>query len=172
MGPTIDEGVTHSPARNPKRNEKLMTPHQLASQFCANAHDGCAGLGIDDKLRTIRMWPRREECTVAKERCPYFETHVAPHVRQLEAGPFRDSVKQAVELYVKRLPLAERRTARLNIYGQHPDEVADKLAGARTCPECGKPMEARRRLCEPCAKSKRRSAWQTANAKRGMTYNS
>lgn len=150
-----------------------MTPTQFANQFCANAKTGgCAGLGINDRLETYRLWPPKPICTVGQERCPYFETTVAPHVRLLEAGPFRGSILEACMIYIRRLPQEERRTAKINIFGKAPDSVLEGLAPSRKCPSCGKPLEARRRLCEPCSIAARREAARVSMKNKRSSVNS
>jgi NMD protein affecting ribosome stability and mRNA decay len=58
--------------------------------------------------------------------------------------------------------------AKVNIFGKAPDEKIDNLMPSRKCPECGKPMEARRRLCRICASARQRDAARTAMAKRRL----
>lgn len=150
-----------------------MTPFQFANSYCAN-HEGhgCSGLGIGDDLRTVRLWAPRDRCTVDQERCTYFETCVLAQVQTLDSGFFRDSVRQACDLYLRRLPVDQRHLAKIAIFGPGPDGTMDKLVPSRKCPNCGRPLEARRRLCELCAKAKRREAYRLANSKRGSEYNS
>ena len=143
-----------------------MTPHQLANKFCANFDSvGCAGLGILDSGQTVRLWPRRRTCTITQRKCAYFETCVAPHVRNMESGPSRDSWMQAINLYLRRLPAEQRPSAKTAIFGMGPDGRLEDLTSSRKCPECGKPMEARQRLCGICAKFKQREASRLGHAK-------
>lgn len=150
-----------------------MTPHQLANQQCAAmATDGsCLGVGIDDRLRSVRLWPA-QACFVHQKRCTYFETCVAPSVRTMDEGKARDSWLQAIDLYLRRLPDLERGTAKVAIFGKAADEKRGDLTASRLC-ECGKPMEARHRYCAECSRRRRREANRAAQAaKRGVTVSS
>lgn len=139
-----------------------MTPHQLASQHCASFDLGrCVGLGSTDDGHTIRLWPI-QPCFAHQCRCSYWETCVAPQVRSLASGVERDSYLQAIRLYLDRIEdSTARATAKRNIFGPQPDEATEMLTPSRLCPICGKPMAARHRFCDQCAKSRRRQASHT-----------
>ena len=143
-----------------------MTPLQSASHWCANfGVSGCAGLGLDDKCQTYR-WRDLQDCNIAASRCIYWETCVAPMVRTAEAGQHREELVEAVGLYLKRIHGAEYPAARLNIWGGLPGDGNHKRqSNDRKCPGCGKPLEARKRLCPACAKSRRRESTKAAMSK-------
>lgn len=147
-----------------------MTPHQLANWICANADEnGCAGLGIDDKLQTFRLWPRKNRCDVDTKRCIYFEGCVARQVLTLDEGKVRDSYLAAIELYLRRLSDSrERLTAKRTIFGEAPDSRKESLPVSRKCPDCQEPLEARQRYCAKCMKRRRRETFRHGNLKRGV----
>ena len=134
-----------------------VTALRMVQAECANWRadgKGCLGAIIDDDLRIRRCRPKRA-CllTTGGARCAYFEECVAPMASRVADAAARRAFEAAVREY------------RL---------AAGLLAAVhRPCPQCGRPMGARRRFCDVCAPARHRAnqrAW--ARQQRGCDVES
>jgi len=95
-----------------------------------------------------------DRCAVADEqgcvvmaggRCGWFETSVLPDAtRQKGATRLLDDIQNNYAI------------------GRAPRSVTSARENVRPCPDCGQPLAARRRVCEPCATLRRRTAYREA----------
>ena len=130
-----------------------MTPLQMANAECPNLNNGaCDGMRFDDKLKPLpgkaldRCW------LAADKRCDYFEECVMPMAAIVSAPVKSKSYINAADSY----------------------RILHRLSGVtRQCPECGRPLPARHRLCADCVAKHRRQTTRTAMRRiRGVAVSS
>ena len=124
-----------------------MNPQQFAKRDCANCRSDGSCLGISEHdLDDPKVAAELDKCKLAEnpmEPCSYFERFVLPLADQ-------PSPKGQPQLQSQRLD------ARQAYLMQTKRQVLGAVV--RTCPECGATIAPRRRLCEKCAKKRRRAS--------------
>jgi len=130
-----------------------MTSLQMANAECPNWNQGaCSGARIADDLLPLPGRPL-EKCALADgKRCEYFEACVLP-MAAMASDPARSkSFMDAADFY----------------------RILHKMSGIiRQCPECGRPLPVRRRVCVDCAIKRRRNTFREAQRRiRGLAVNS
>ncbi len=130
-----------------------MTPLQIAHAHCANwrkDNNRCLGAIVDDDLQIRRCIPK-PKCVLGTpgQRCAYFEECVLPMGPRIHDPVYRQQFEEGIQQY------------RLAANMPSPEQ--------RTCANCGRGMEPRRRLCPVCAAAKRREGNRQAKAKSRMT---
>lgn len=132
-----------------------MTPHQMAKRECANLlRDGsCLGVRAEDlghHLGPLTPW---SVCAVAERKpCDYFEECVLP----LAAS--RPEYLQCPKDYYRMVQPHDWR------HNERPRRPTPTPGTPRPCPDCGKPIGKRRRVCDNCRAS--RSKESARNRKR------
>ena len=115
-----------------------MTPMQMIREECANhqPNGSCLGVQIakDLTLTCAKPLPR---CLVAdRQRCAYFEACVLP-LADIVSDPRRAKELQAA--------VAEYRQI-----------TNQKASQSRPCPDCGEPLQPRKKLCPTCAQKRQK----------------
>ena len=126
-----------------------MTLIQLIRKHCTNWQadgQGCRGVILEDDLQVRRCYSKAQcVLTVPGQRCRHFEECVLPMARSLPNPVYRQKFEDTVRSY--------RIVAKL---------VTGDL---RSCPECGRTMERRRRFCPPGAAAHRKASTRRAVTK-------
>jgi len=131
---------------------KATTPLSLARAECANWHAGaCLGIALEQSVRFEhghKRIPTREpqdKCLVAAGKaCGYFEACVLP----------RPVFAATAAAY----------------YGAQGRAVPNTTG--RTCPDCGKPLAKRQRVCPDCRRHRRRTSSRQSQARARSAVNS
>lgn len=112
-----------------------MTPIQFANEACSNYERGhCHGINILDDLRMVRFRPEGSPCLLSSaQACRFFEQCVLPLAQRHELAKRRQEYAEAAHQY--------RMTS-----------AAHGMSVTRPCPQCGRSMEPRHRLCPACAR--------------------
>lgn len=122
-----------------------MNPHQFAKAECANwSNDECLNIKIASDLSMTIGKPIPRCVLIAGQRCRYFEDCVLPM-----AAMTTDPVKS-------------------KSYSEAADEyrLIHKMDGViRQCPDCGRPLSPRRRLCAVCSQKRRKQTYREATAR-------
>jgi len=113
-----------------------MSPHGLAKAECANYNGGCC---------VMRDTAADPSCMIARgQRCGYFERCILPLAD--DPSPTDDPKLQARRIEARAAYLADHPVGRFTSHGR------------RLCPECGRPIGERRRICDICRRDHRREA--------------
>ena len=117
-----------------------MTPLQMANAECPNLNNGaCDGMRFDDKLKPL-PGKALDRCLLADgKRCDYFEECVMPIAAMVSDSTKSKSYMGAADSY----------------------RILHRLSGVtRQCPECGRPLPARKRLCADCTAKHRKETYR------------
>ena len=124
-----------------------MTPLQFAREECANhqPNGSCLGVQISKDL-TMTCAKPLPRCLVADGQCcDYFEACVLPMANIVTEPHRAKELRQAASEY--------RRVSELT------------LENTRPCPDCGEPLQPRKRLCPICADKRQKNATREAMRK-------
>lgn len=127
-----------------------MTPLQFARAECSNfeSNGSCKGITIKADGRMVRMKDAPTRCVLGERtRCTFFEECVLPLAKRIETSPAAQLVRR------KEYEEAEH---------QYRISTGTMSAATRACPQCGRQLEYRARLCYVC----REEAAQLSNAER------
>ncbi len=124
-----------------------MTPLQSTRAECANhqTNGSCLGVQIAKDL-TLTCAKPLPHCLVADgQRCGYFEACVLPMADIVTEPRRAKELRQAATEY--------RRVSEL------------ALENMRPCPDCGAPLQPRKKLCPVCAQQRHKTATRAAMRK-------
>jgi hypothetical protein len=130
-----------------------MTPLQMANAECPNWNQGaCSGAIIADDLTPLPGRPLAKCALADNKRCEYFEECVQPLADMVSEPTKSKSYLAAVAGY----------------------KFQHHITGFyRRCPECGVPLQARKRFCTDCTAKRRRNTFREAQRRnRDMAVNS
>lgn len=119
-----------------------MTPLQMANAECPNLNNGaCDGMRFDDNLKPLPGKALDRCLLAADKRCDYFEECVMPMAAMVSDPAKSKSYMDAADSY----------------------RILHRLSGVtRQCPDCGRPLPYRRRLCADCTRKHRRESTRNA----------